>query len=147
MSLCLLSQLIDQLTEYVEPSDPRFGECVAAARSNHLQTLLGWTKPGGRACLISDIVSSDTAAELRLATEEGLPALLASLLRRGDFFQGLHPGVIASELQSDARWGERVAKVVVQPPWLWDLGPRRFAVVCYLIDLAGGDDEPDSLTT
>lgn len=132
-STCLLSQLVDRLTCHVSADDEAFTECLDALVMNHCRLLLEWTKRTGVSVLVTDLVSSDTAAELLTATDESLPSLLADLFNEGNFFRGAHPGQLQRRFQSDVRLRADVHAVQVSEPWMWDLGPRRFAVCALTI--------------
>ncbi len=134
-SVCLLSQLLEQATKTLglPPEDPKFAETLANVRREHLQQLLAATRPGGTALLVTDFVSSDTCPDLKSCTVEQLPRIVSIAFQFRNFFSGLHPGMISQALQTDPELAPLVADVTVTDPWLWDLGPRVYAVCGFII--------------
>lgn len=132
VSLCLLSQLVDAVLQSFK--DPQAaGELTRAVRQRHLQLLLEQCRPGGRTVLISEIVSSDTAPELPEIDDARLPAFLAGLLSAGNFFTGLHPGIIQQELQSEPSLMSLASDLQVAAPWKWSFLYRTYAVMAFNI--------------
>lgn len=123
-SLCLLTQLFDPIVNLLGPNHPRLWDVLEAVRRRHLQLLLELTKPGGTAVLVTDFVSSDTCPELAHVAPDALVPLVARQLAARNFFTGVHPGALVAAWQSDSR----AAQVSVVGPWLWNLGPRHYAV-------------------
>jgi len=101
---------------------------VQAVRRRHLRLLSELTNPGGTAILVTEIVSSKTVPGLPRARREQLPALLQSCLASGNFFTGLHPGIIYQEMMSP-EFGCELEGVRLTPPWLWEFTARAYAVV------------------
>jgi hypothetical protein len=127
-SLCVLSQLIDMAVQWLGPSHPLRGNLIEALRLRHLQRLVECLAPGGTGLLLSDFMSSSTAPALLDATESELPKVVAQHLSRGNFFQGLHPGVVWQLVSGDSWFRERVDCSNPTPPWNWNLGNRVYAV-------------------
>jgi len=127
-SVCLLSQLLEPVARLLSlDARPGLLELLVTIRRQHLALMLQMLKPGGRGVLISDVVSSDTAAELCDAGLTDFSQLLARLIRQKNFFTGLNPAVIIHELRFLASNGEST-KIEPISPWLWDAGPRCYAV-------------------
>ena len=126
ISICLLTQIIECVAKSLGEDHPRFLEVVAGLRTAHLQRLLTQTASGGRTLLITDLVSTDTAPQLREASGHTLPSVLAQLLQDKNFFTGLNPGVIHALLSQEL--AGLAHHVQIHAPWLWDLGPRMYAV-------------------
>jgi len=124
-SVCLLSQLIDGIVVSLGERHPAFLDLLQAVRRRHLQLLADVTAPGGTGLLITDIVSTDTAPSLADVPEDRLEPALMALVDAGNLFHGVHPAVIANELQTDPR----VRAVEILKPWVWDLGVRQYGVV------------------
>lgn len=127
-SVCLLSQLLDAVKFCLGEDHPDFLELTFAVRARHLRLLLELLRPGGRAVLITDFVSSVTAPELVHVDERELPALAARLIREHNFFTGLNPAVLASLFAQDPWLAARVGRVQVSPPWRWPFPTRIYAV-------------------
>lgn len=130
-SVCLLSQLLEPEVVAVAPNPRLHLPLIQALRLRHLQLLVEWLRPGGRGLLVTDIVSSVTCPTLASTPTEALPALLRQLVAQQNFFTGLNPGVIEQQLRTAPNVGDRLENVVALPPWLWDLGPRVYAVCAW----------------
>ena len=133
VSACILSQLIDTASQIVLPKAPEFLSLIQAVRRVHVARLLELTVVGGRALLITDLVSSDTVPALNQTPPAELPGLMFQCLRTGNFFSGLSPAVMQHDLQTIPIFVERCASFQILPPWSWQLGPRSFAV--YAVDM------------
>ncbi|MBI1310679.1 hypothetical protein GC176_05165 [bacterium] len=134
-SMCLLSQLIDAVT-HCFPDPHTALPLLQAMRRRHLRLLLEQCRPGGRAILFSEIVSSDTCPELAATPDARLPDLLARLLAEQNFFTGLHPGIIVQDLRSESRLLPLVANVRPIAPWKWPFLSRTYAVTAFVIERA-----------
>lgn len=132
VSLCLLSQLVDSVLQTIK--DPEAAvELTRAVRQRHIRLLLEQCRPGGRAVLINEVVSSDTAPGLPEIDDARLPAFLAGLLAAGNFFTGLHPGIIQQELQTDPALAALVSDLQIAAPWKWPFLYRTYAVTAFII--------------
>ncbi len=148
-SACLLTQLVDSLAVAMGQEHPRFLEVLAAVRLRHLQLLCELTQPGGTVILISDFVSSGTYPALATTLPAALPAVAGQLIRQRNFFTGVNPAVLHAIFGRDPVIAALVHSVRVSPPWLWDFGPRTYAV-CALVatrrrepsEDATGDSDP-----
>jgi hypothetical protein len=136
-SVCLLSQLIHSVVVALGADHPRFVELISAVRLRHLRLLAELAAPGGRAVLITDVVSSDTCPTLAAVPPEQLAGLVRQLIEARNFFHGVNPAVIASILCSDPQLAGTVRALEFLPPWRWDLGPRVYAVYAIRWGIAG----------
>ncbi len=127
-SLCLLSQLMEMCAAALGPDHPRLPDLAQAVRAGHLRQLAGCLRPGGKGVVVTDLVSSDTAAELQRIGPPDLPRLLYRLLSEGNLFLGLHPQALLGAFQTDPVLKRAAIGCRVTPPWLWSMGPRRYAV-------------------
>jgi hypothetical protein len=127
-SACLLSQLIGSVVRALGEGHPRFLEAIQAVRTGHLRLLSHLVAPGGSGLLLSDLVSSETFPSLGSVPDESLSPVLAQLIHQGNFFHGLNPAVLASFFRTDPVVAPQVAELELVRPWLWDLGPRLYAV-------------------
>ena len=127
-SVCLLSQIFDDLGTAVGPTDPRFLSLLQQVRQSHFQLLIDHLKPGGTGLLVTDLVSSESAPQIVSATPLALPAMLQQLIEVGNFFTGLNPAVIYAQLTADRKLSPQVTGATVSQPWLWDFGARVYAV-------------------
>jgi len=127
-SVCLLTQLIDSMSISLGGNHARFLEVVTAIRCRHLRLLFELSRPGGTVLLITDFVSSVTCPALATTTECDLPGLAAELLETCNFFTGVNPAVLHELFQSDPVIAPQVSQLRVTRPWLWNFGPRTYAV-------------------
>ena len=128
VSTCVLSQILSALTHLVTEEHAQFLPLIQAVRRGHLVRMLQLLKAGGRAILISDLVSSETTPELTSIDDASLPKLLAQALATGNFFSGLHPGVMLQDLATAPDISPSVESPVMIAPWRWQMGPRTYAV-------------------
>jgi hypothetical protein len=143
VSLCLLSQIMEAAALVSSFRDEPWREQLRSAlRIGHLQRMLKLLKPGGRALLVSDIVSSDTEPRLLRAAGHELPKLLKQCLTQGNFFAGLHPGVILRDVTTHPALASACSTPVMHPPWIWSMGPRAYAV--YAISIIANDSQAAS---
>lgn len=128
-SICLLSQLIESVTLSLGEAHPKYLPTVQAIRSQHIRLLIDLLRPGGTALLITDFVSTATAPSLPLIAESLLPAVVEQLIHEQNFFTGLNPNVLLNQLHSVPEFSSRLCETSVSPPWIWNFGPKQFAVV------------------
>jgi hypothetical protein len=127
-SVCTLSQLIEAIILCLGEHHPRFMELVTAVRTRHLRSLVEFTAPDGTAVLITDIVSSVTFPPLPQIPLTQLAGTLSHLIQQQNFFTGTNPFVLEAFFRTDPQVAEQIAEVKLLPPWLWNFGPRYFAV-------------------
>jgi hypothetical protein len=128
VSTCVLSQMLSAMTNLVTDKHPQFLPLIQAVRRGHLVRMLQLLKPGGRGILISDLVSSETTPALTSMSEDNLPKLLAQALAAGNFFSGLHPGVMLQDFGTAPGIASSVDSPSMTAPWRWQMGPRTYAV-------------------
>lgn len=126
-SLATLSQLLEMVHRTAGRA-AGYVTLVQAVRRRHLQLLLESAAPGGAALLIFEIVSSQTCPQLAETPVERLPQLLVEQVERQNFFTGLNPAAVAAAVAGDPQLRPLVAHLDYAHPWLWDLGPRTYAV-------------------
>ena len=127
-SVCLLTQLIDSISMSLGSEHPRFIELVTCLRLRHIRLLFELSKPRGAAILITDFVSSGTYPALETTPESDLPVLAAQLISARNFFTGTNPAVLHALFMTDPAVAPQVGQLEVSRPWLWDFGPRIYAV-------------------
>ena len=130
-SVCLLSQLIETIASLVGAGHPRLPELITAVRCHHLQRLLQATRPGGRAILITEILSSDTFPTLPAIPEASLRNALSQQINMRNFYTGLNPAILESLAEREPSIGRLCNGIAAHPPWRWDFGPRTYAVAAY----------------
>jgi hypothetical protein len=128
VSTCVLSQMLSAMTNLVTDKHPQFLPLIQAVRRGHLVRMLQLLKSGGRGILVSDLVSSETTPQLTSISEASLPQLLAQSLATGNFFSGLHPGVMLQDLGTAPGIASFIESPVMTAPWRWQMGPRTYAV-------------------
>jgi hypothetical protein len=129
VSLGLVSQLIDGVVRCAPESCPKFMELLLSVRSGHLRLLARLTAPGGHGLLITDFVSSATAAELATARDAELGALVDQLAAQGNFFHGLNPLFLPALFQQDPVLHNLIAGVTHRGFWIWNQRARQYAVL------------------
>jgi hypothetical protein len=126
-SLCLLSQLIETAAGAGQ-SEKATLDSLQTIRRRHLELLVSLLRPGGVGFLITDLVSSETAPQLRLLPDQQLPGFVADCIARRNFFSGLNPAVILDLLRHDPWFAARLHQPEPVNPWKWDFGVRTYAV-------------------
>lgn len=129
-SVCLLSQILEPISALAPAASvvAAWLELLAAVRARHLAILTEMVHLGGKALLITDVVSSDTAPELLTTLPETLPAVLTRLLNARNFFTGLSPAVVIEALRANPLVAGQASAIAPIAPWLWDMGSRRYVV-------------------
>lgn len=135
VSVGLLSQLIEPVLKTVTDVAQAV-PLVQALRQRHLRMLIEQCASGGRALLITEIVSADTAPEIDQTPESELPQLLAGLLAKKNFFTGLHPAILLQELKDLAAEYGSANAVSVVAPWKWEFVYRTYAVTAFEVGMA-----------
>ena len=133
VSLCVLSQIVGSLSGLIGEDHPTFVNALKAVRIGHLRRMLSLLRPGGVAIFVSDIVSSDTAEQLKTATTEQMPEIVRTLVAEKNFFSGTNPAVLLSELNVLSRLATGPDTVHTIDPWTWDIGQRTYAVYAFRI--------------
>ncbi|WP_339733946.1 hypothetical protein [uncultured Gimesia sp.] len=127
-STCVLSQLILQTVNAVGDTHPQFEELMVAIRSQHFQTIVEFINDGGAGFVVSDFVSSESATDMKEVPDFQFTQYLSQLLSSRNFFHGVHPGILFSQLKGNTPLAALVQNVKMLPPWRWDLGSRQYAV-------------------
>jgi hypothetical protein len=90
--------------------------------------LVELTRPGGRLVLVTDVVSSTTFPDLARIPADRLGGTVLRLIQARNFFTGANPFVLWRLLQTEPDLAGQTADVQLVGPWLWDFGPRCYAV-------------------
>ncbi|MEO2015989.1 MAG: hypothetical protein ABGZ53_16640 [Fuerstiella sp.] len=133
ISLCVLSQIVGSLSGLIGEDHPTFVNALKALRIGHLRRMLSLLRPGGVAIFVSDIVSSDTAEQLKTATAEQMPEIVKTLVAEKNFFSGTNPSVVLSELNVLSRLATGPDTVHTIDPWTWHMAERTYAVYAFRI--------------
>ncbi|PQO44704.1 hypothetical protein [Blastopirellula marina] len=122
-SICILSQLIDEI-----PEDQREKETAVPLaqkiRRRHFDLLAKLAGEKGNIVIANEAVSSDSEPRVATCDPPQLGPLLVELAMQQKLFIGLNPAVLALDLQTLSTDGE----LLTSPPWKWDFGPRTYAV-------------------
>ncbi len=127
-SVGLLTQLFDSVAISLGGKHPRYLDVLTAIRLRHVRLLFELLAPGAAALLITDFVSSSTYPSLASTSPADLPRVSAQLIQSRNFFTGVNPGVLHALFKTDAVIGPQLEHLEMSPPWLWDFGPRTYAV-------------------
>lgn len=128
-STCLLSQLIKLIVDTLGEDHPQFLEVIQAVRLGHLRLLMQLVSSGGVGILVTDVVSSDSYPALASVPGQNLSQVLVQLIRQGNFFHGVNPAAIVNLFRQDSVLSQQVATLEPVGPWLWNFGPRHYAVI------------------
>jgi hypothetical protein len=128
VSACVLSQIVYAVVDALGERHPRFIDAVRAMRLGHLRLLAELVAPGGTGILCSDVVSSDSFPGLPAVAPQAMAATVFRLVHEGNFFHGLNPAVVVSQLRSDPVLRAQATDVEYRPPWLWTICERSYAV-------------------
>ena len=128
VSLCLFSQMILSLSALLPQTDAGFATALKALRVGHMRRMMSMLRPGGVAVYVTDIVSSETAPELRTVSDSELPELIQKLVSDSNFFSGTSPSPLLTELNLLSRLPGGPETVDTIDPWKWQVGERTYAV-------------------
>jgi hypothetical protein len=118
LSTGLLTQMFQSAEDLGLP-EPATLNLVLELRRRHLRLLLDLTCPGGAFILVTDVVSTASAPDLRTCPAERLDARLPQLIEERNFFTGANPAAIWKEITEDAELAGRTGAIESHDPWLW----------------------------
>lgn len=130
-SVGLLTQLIEMVGLTLGTQHPQFLSLMSAIRLRHLRLLLELTRPGGRAWLFSEVVSSLTCPALLQTAESNLMPVLQRAITQHNFFTGANPNILNRLFQEDPELSASIASLESPPPWLWNFFTRTYAVCAF----------------
>jgi hypothetical protein len=119
-----LSQLIVPFQRALITSQFNWQRLDAALTAVHLATLVDATRPGGRAVLVFDVLSSKDAPALSALARrgvEGLEPAVDALAATGLIALRPHPMTLLQQLQVPGM-APMVQAARLTAPWLWNLG-------------------------
>jgi hypothetical protein len=137
VSACMLSQFLLAVRSSLPEASADLPRLALALRNRHLALLLEHTAVGGRALVITDIVSSSTAPILRTCKSFELARVRDQLLSARNHFFGLNPTSLERYLLKNL--ASSCGEVKHRPPWLWSFGERCFLVVGLVLSRSGPD--------
>jgi hypothetical protein len=123
-SMCILSQIMAPALT-IATNDPTQLSIVVQCRRAHLDLMWKLAGDHGALVLITDFVATDSSPELWYMESNQLADKMMQLIREGNFFSGVNPRIIASEIASHPRVKTGAARVHLHPPWLWKLYDAR----------------------
>ena len=129
-SVGLLSQLVHSVTQWME-GQAEMLRVIQAVRRQHVLQCIEMLRSGGTGLLVVDFVSTDTAPLLLAANPHELSKVARGLINDRNFFTGLNPAQIEQILLTDEVISPQIAGLQVNGPWLWDFGPRHYAVYAF----------------
>jgi hypothetical protein len=124
VSICTLTQLIDMVVSALGDNHPYLFDFILKIRNHHLNQMVGLTSQQGWGLLITDIVSSDSCAEMLDSSDEDFPDLVNQLIANRNFFHGVNPYMLHSALSSN----QLIYDAQILRPWRWNFGSRIYAV-------------------
>ena len=127
LSPCVLSQLIVSVRDALGYQHPRYPDVRRSIQLGHARLMTRLLRPGGRAVLLVDAVSSERADRVAQLEAHETRDALATWIERGLHFPGLEPATIARVVR-EAAPGAAV-EVDTDRPWIWRLGERKAFVV------------------
>ena len=136
VSACLLSQITQSCRLALGLEHPQLFEIAEALVSAHLRALVSMVRPGGRAVLVTDVVSSETYPLEELAADEPLARLLDRLEATDNVLTGAQPRFLRRFFTRDPIAAPLLAGPPrLTDPWLWRLGDD-LTLLAYAVVLA-----------
>jgi hypothetical protein len=129
VSPAVLTQIIATTAEVAGAAHPALDPLVMAMRAGHVRTMLSLIRPGGRALLVTEIVSNAELPELRDAAEPALPALALRAVMLQNTYQATSPAGIVSWLVQTRPFGAHLVPPGIEGPWRWQLS----GTIAYLV--------------
>ncbi len=128
VSACVLTQLIDSVVHSCGRENPSARRLVDAVRDRHAGLLLDLAVPGGRAILVTDMLSTARDPQLGGVEDRALGEFFELCAREDRCFAGTNPA------QIEALLGPRASVIRRTAPWTWQIGPLGLLVYALLID-------------
>jgi hypothetical protein len=125
----VVTQLLSAAAAVLGEDHPRFEELALALRAGHVRTMLDLTRSGGRALLVTELVSSDVVPEICAVPDDALPALLLRAIAMRQIFTGMSPAGLVSWIARERPAGARLVEPGIVGPWRWWLTRRRALLV------------------
>ena len=128
VSDCLISQVAWTCFRALGDG-PLLMDVLDVAMAAHLRALLTLVRPGGRALLVTDVVSSETVPLERVFPTLDGEALLTHLERGRQLFSGTSPALARMMLTHDPALASAVEDVTLHAPGLWRVSQSRTVLV------------------
>jgi hypothetical protein len=131
LSDCLLTQIYWTCFKALG-AGPALNEVVKTALTIHLGTLAALTRGGGTALLVTDVVTSESVPLAELVAARDPLELLYALASDGALFSGTDPALVTDALERAGLHGT-FASPELLPPWVWNVGKKRIALVYAMV--------------
>jgi hypothetical protein len=129
VSACLLSQLQLALCGVLGDRHQLFEAVRQIQNLIHLRSVARLLAPGGRALIVSDVVSDLSYPLGALPQGADLIALTGELVRAGNVIYAVNPELISETAQLDPYLAHSVEVLPLRRAWLWQNGPQRSFLV------------------
>jgi hypothetical protein len=129
VSACLLTQMQRAVVTVLGDDHRLFEAARFTLTLSHLRTLAALTKPGGRLLLVSDLSATDIAPSIRTTPDADLPALVATLVARGQVFQVAQPELLRRMAREDPLLATQIAVSPECETWRWQNGSAQTFLV------------------
>lgn len=118
-STCLLSQLVHGCQQLLGDDHQQIQEIACAVVVAHLRVMTELLEPGGRALLVTDMVSSDTYPLQELWGQRSPWGLVDELEATGNHLSGTTPKFLRRIVNTDPVIAPLTSRVEMETPWLW----------------------------
>jgi hypothetical protein len=118
-SSCVLTQMSFSARDALGDGHPMLGTLRISLVRTHLVMLLGLTKPGGTALLVSDLTSSNAFPLAEVRAEQSLFDVMGDILERQAYYHAANPNLIDEIVQADPVLSTMAGESELLEPWLW----------------------------
>ena len=133
VSCCVLTQMSWGLRQSLGTGHPLETQAREALMAAHLRSL-ATLAAGGKALLISDMISTEYYPLDDLPADADLQALMDRLVGEQNFYQGANPPLVRRLLRRDPWLAANVKAQTWLTPWLWH-GPKDRTYLVYALEL------------
>jgi hypothetical protein len=119
VSACVLTQMSFRLLDAFGESHPLLGLARLSLVRTHLATLLGLTRRGGTALLVSDLTSSTSFPVETRAEGRTMFDLMGDIVEQGAFYHAANPNLIEDLVERDPDLRTMTGSPELLEPWLW----------------------------
>jgi hypothetical protein len=134
-SVCIISQLVHGCERLLGSEHPQAEALASAVVVAHLRLVTRLVRPGGRALIVTDTVSSGTYPLEELWGQRPPRALLDELDATGNHLTGTAPRFLRRVVKTDASIAQRTGASHLYEPWLWQIGSdETYLVYALMVD-------------
>jgi hypothetical protein len=134
LSACVLTQMHWTALNVLSDEHPLFAAVSEIVTLTHLRAMASLTRSGGRAVLVTDVVSSDSYPLEKLTARRDAEDLLAEVVSEGHGIDVADPRRLAWMAEIDPMLHRAVRATAPVDAWLWQNGPERVFLV-YAMEL------------